>query len=84
MYSSYWCVHLIKTIDTADNRHDALNIPIDGIRVCFEFGCLVTSLVTNNAANMSRMRQDLAQAKTDVPVDDVITHGCSSYYILHL
>lgn len=70
-------VHLIKTIDTTDNRHDAtylLEVAIDGIRACLELGCKVTSLVTDNAANMNRMRQDLAQAETDVPVEDVITY----------
>lgn len=80
------CVHLIKTIGTTDNRHDAtylLEVAIDGIRACLELGCKVTSLVTDNAANMNRMRQDLAQAETDVPVEDVITYGCSSH-ILHL
>jgi len=79
-------VHLIKTIDTTDNRHDTtylLEVAIDGIRACLELGCKVTSLVTDNAANMNRMRQDLAQAETDVPVEDVITYGCSSH-ILHL
>lgn len=79
-------VNLIKTIDTADNRHDAsylLEIAVDGIRACFELGCKVTSLVTDNAANMNRMRQDLAQVETEVPVQDIITYGCSSH-ILHL
>jgi len=80
------CVHLIKTIDTTDSRHDAsylLEIAIDGIRACLELGCKVTSLVTDNAANMNRVRQVLAQAETDVPVEDVITYGCLSH-ILHL
>lgn len=82
------CVHLIKTMDTTDNRHNAtylLEVAIDVIRTCLELGCKVTSIVMDNATNMNRMRQDLAQAETDVhvPVEDVITYGFSSH-ILHL
>lgn len=79
-------VHLIKTINTNDNKHDAsylLELAIDGIRACSEFGCQVTSIVMDNDANMTSMRQDLAQAETDVLVEDIITYGCSSH-TLHL
>lgn len=75
-------------MDTTDNRHNAtylLEVAIDVIRTCLELGCKVTSIVMDNATNMNRMRQDLAQAETDVhvSVEDVITYGFSSH-ILHL
>ena len=41
------------------------------------FGCRVCSFVTDNAANVARMRQDL-ELREDV---DVITYGCSAHLL---
>ncbi len=41
-----------------------------------QFGCTVGSFVTDNAANMSKMRRELA--KSDL---DIVTYGCSAHLL---
>lgn len=56
-------VYLIDTINTEDNKHDSeylLQVSVAAIKKCNdEFKCLVKSFVTDNAANMTKMRKSL-------------------------
>lgn len=75
-------VHLIATIDTLDNSHtwDYLtSLAVNSIKSCEQFGCTVGSLVTDNAANMHKMRSNLA-THNDLLVD-IITYGCSAHLL---
>lgn len=76
-------VHLIDTIDSADNSHTAqylLQLATSGIKTCQQkYGCVVRSFVTDNAANMSKMREELA--KTEECGLDIITYGCSAHIL---
>lgn len=76
--------YLIDTINTEDNKHDSeylLQISVAAIKKCNdEFKCLVTSFVTDNAANMTKMRKSLAETEElQTHHNDVITYGCSSH-----
>lgn len=56
-------VYLVDTIDTQDNSHtwDYLqSLAISSVQYCKSLGCIVGSLVTDNAANMHKMRSNLA------------------------
>lgn len=76
-------VHLVETIDTADNSHTSeylLNIAIQSIKKCQQFGCSVRSFVTDNASNMTKMRTQLSKVE-DIGMPDVITYGCSAHIL---
>lgn len=76
-------VYLIDTIDTSSNSHTSdylLTLAIDSIKKCQSFGCSVRSFVTDNAANMAKMRRQLMQLEDD-QIGDVITYGCSAHLI---
>ena len=72
---------LAETIDTSGKSHtsDYLHeITKTVIQECeMKFKCHVRSFVTDNAANMSRMRRELKD-NDDV---NVITYGCSAHYL---
>lgn len=76
-------IHLIDTIDTADNKHTAdylLNLAIVAIKSCQKFGCTVRSFVTDNASNMTKMRSQLSQCE-EIGMPDIITYGCSAHIL---
>lgn len=76
-------IHLIDTIDTAENRHTAdylLDLAVTAIKSCQEFGCFVKSFVTDNASNMTKMRKQLSQ-REDLGMPDIITYGCSAHIL---
>ena len=72
---------LIDTIDTKERSHTAeylLEISQNSIQKCQEkYKCSVTSLVTDNAANVTSMRRQLAQQGRG----DVITYGCGAHIL---
>lgn len=76
-------VHLCDTIDTKDNSHTAeylLNLVVTSIKSCQKHGCRVRSFVTDNAANMRKMREQLAKCE-ELGMPDIITYGCSAHIL---
>ncbi|GBP22163.1 hypothetical protein EVAR_10673_1 [Eumeta japonica] len=76
-------VYLIDTIDTADKSHTSeylLTLAVDNIKKCQSFGCQVRSFVTDNAADMAKMRIELMELEDD-EIGDVITYGCSAHLL---
>ncbi len=75
-------VYLADTVDTQSNRHTSeylLQLATEAISKCHtNFGCKVRSFVTDNAANMSKMRSELAKMDNS---PDVITYGCSAHIL---
>ena len=73
--------YLADTIDTSGHSHTSdylVDIAVNSINKCEkQFGCKVCSVVTDNAANVSKMRQKL-ETQDDV---DVITYGCSAHML---
>lgn len=72
--------HLIDTVDTEGNSHTSeylLQLAIKSIEKCNTFGCKVRSFVTDNAANMGKMRRELSK-KIEA---DIITYGCSAHLL---
>lgn len=45
---------------------------------CEEYNCKVTSIVTDNAANVTKMRRDLFE---ELDRKDIITYGCSAHML---
>lgn len=62
-----WCiVSLIDIIETRNETHsrDYLSkLVVDAVNKCKKFGCGVRRVVSDNAANVIKMRQELAKAK---------------------
>lgn len=76
-------VHLCDTIDTKDNSHTAeylLNLAVTSIKSCQKHGCKIRSFVTDNAANMRKMREQLAKCE-ELGMPDIITYGCSAHIL---
>ncbi|XP_053164622.1 uncharacterized protein LOC128350389 [Hemicordylus capensis] len=77
-------VFLAQTIDTSGNAHTAeylQEVAVKAIITCEQkFKCLVCSLVTDNAANVSKMRRNLEEQEGNTKL---ITYGCSAH-LLHL
>ncbi|XP_053102956.1 uncharacterized protein LOC128323583 [Hemicordylus capensis] len=77
-------VFLAQTIDTSGNAHTAeylQEVTVKAIITCEQkFKCLVRSLVTDNAANVSKMRRNLEEQEGNTKL---ITYGCSAH-LLHL
>lgn len=70
-------VILIETLDTSGMSHSSENL-LDSIRNTIEvaeskYKCKIKTFVTDSAANMRRMREDLANTS------DVICYGCSAH-----
>lgn len=81
-------VFLVETIDTQDNSHNSeylLNLAVEAINNCQKYNCIVRSFVTDNAANMAKMREELAQideiGAVNNNVRDIITYGCSAHIL---
>ena len=74
-------IFLVDTVDTSGHSHTSeylVDTAINAIKKCEDkFGCHIRSFVTDNAANVARMRQDL-ELREDV---DVITFGCSAHLL---
>lgn len=76
-------VYLIDTVDTMESSHTAdylLSILCQSIKRCEQFGCKVGSVVTDNAANMVKMRSELAKVE-NLGMPDIITYGCSAHIL---
>ena len=69
--------HLIKTIDTSGNPHNSeylLKVVKDTIEETeAKFKCKISSIVTDNAANMKNMREEMIKL-------NVISYGCTAHY----
>lgn len=77
------CVYLLETIDTLDNSHTwdyLVSITEKAILSCEQFGCVVSSVVTDNAANMSKMRRNLVMCEK-LQKNQIITYGCSAHLL---
>lgn len=77
------CVYLLETIDTLDNSHTwdyLVSMTESAILSCEKFGCIVNSVVTDNAANMSKMRRNLAMSEKSQN-KQIITYGCSAHML---
>lgn len=72
-------IYLVDTVDTSGHAHtsDYLSeVAISAIKKCeTTFGCYIRSIVTDNATNMTKMRNELKE-REDI---DVITYGCSAH-----
>ncbi|XP_053169546.1 double zinc ribbon and ankyrin repeat-containing protein 1 isoform X2 [Hemicordylus capensis] len=77
-------VFLAQTIDTSGNAHTAEYLQELAVKAIItreqKFKCLVRSLVTDNAANVSKMRRNLEEQEGNTKL---ITYGCSAH-LLHL
>ena len=69
--------YLIKTIDTTGTSHTSENlieIAIEAIEYAeLTFNCKVRSFVTDNAANMTKMKDTLL-------TNNIITYGCAAHF----
>lgn len=76
-------MYLCDTVDTEDNSHTAeylLNLAVTSIKSCQKHGCRVRSFVTDNAANMCKMREQLVRCE-ELGMPDIITYGCSAHIL---
>jgi len=76
-------VHLCDTIDTEGNSHTAeylLNLAITSIKSCQQNRYRVKSFVTDNAANMHKMGDQLTKSD-ELGMPDIITYGCSAHIL---
>ncbi|XP_024882803.1 uncharacterized protein LOC112461697 [Temnothorax curvispinosus] len=76
-------VHLCDIIDAEGNSHTAeylLNLAVLSIKSCQKHGCKVRSFVTDNAANMRKMREQLATCE-ELGMPDIITYGCFAHIL---
>lgn len=75
-------VHLLESIDSSGHGHTAeylLQVLKNSIRKCYEeYKCNVTSVVTDNASNMTKMRSDLFK---ELDQKDILTYGCSAHIL---
>lgn len=69
--------HLVSTIDTSGNPHNAEyleKVVKETIAETEErFNCKISSIVTDNAANMKKMREEMIK-------ENVISYGCAAHY----
>ena len=74
-------IFLVDTVDTSGHAHTAdylVQVAVDTIQTCEkQFSCHVRSIVTDNAGNVAKMRQNLEE-REDV---DLITYGCSAHLL---
>lgn len=54
-----------------------LELVVTAIKNCQKFGCSIKSFVTDNASNMTKMRNQLSECE-DLVMPDIITYGCSA------
>lgn len=74
-------IYLVDTIDTSGKPHTSeylVEVAASAIQKCEQtFNCHVRSFVTDNAANVAKMRQELEQ-REDL---DLVTYGCSAHLL---
>lgn len=80
-------VCLIDTIEETHNTECLLKLAVKSIQKCKSYGCDVRSMVTDYAANMSKMRSELS--KSDLSSGeyshlDIITYAFSSHILIYL
>ena len=72
-------IYIIDCVDTAESRHTAdylVKIAENNAeKVKKKFGCTVRSFVTDNAANMAKMKKKLGKG------EEIITYGCSAHLL---
>lgn len=72
--------YLVDTVDTSGKAHTAQylkEIALNSISICEEkYRCKVLSLVTDNAANITKMREELIKEKSHL-----IAYGCSAHIL---
>jgi len=77
-------VYLVDTIDTSGKGNTSeylVEVAVSAIQKCeLTFDCHVRCFVTDNAANVAKMRQELEQ-REDL---DLITYGCSARLLSRL
>jgi len=76
-------VYLLDTIDTQDNSHSwdyLVTLVESSVIYCESFGCTVGSVVTDYAANMNKMRKNLATCD-GLQNKNIITLGCSAHIL---
>lgn len=79
--------YLIDSIETHEEKHTGVNLNVlarEAIKKARDMGCRVRSFVTDNAANMERMRQELSHMNDDG--DEIsslrfITYGCGAHML---
>lgn len=76
----YDCIFVVQTLSGYSHTAEhLLELAKQGIRSAkFKFGCEVRSFVTDNAANMAKMREELA-ISTEPGMSDILTYGCSAH-----
>ena len=70
--------YLIDTIDISGHQHTS-SYPLEEAKLTIEniqknFGCVVTSFVTDNASNMVKMKNELENKH-------LISYGCGAHYM---
>ncbi|XP_029655938.1 uncharacterized protein LOC115229781 [Octopus sinensis] len=72
--------YLIDTVDTSGYSHTAeylQSVALASAQLAEQrFGCKIGSLVTDNAANMTKMRRIMMEDG-----NEIITYGCSAHYL---
>lgn len=75
-------IFLVNTTDTSGNPHTSEYLTCLTLKIIQDtekkFKCFIRSVVTDNAANMARMRLQIQRESNDV---NVITYGCSAHLL---
>ncbi|CAG9825826.1 unnamed protein product [Phaedon cochleariae] len=78
-------VFLVNTTDTSGSPHTSEYLTSLTLKIIQDtekkFKCFVRSVVTDNAANMARMRMQIQQKSVDIVDVNVITYGCSAHIL---
>lgn len=73
---------MVNTTDTSGSPHTSDYLTSLTLKIIQDtekkFKCFVRSVVTDNAANMARMRLQIQEKTDDV---NVITYGCSAHLL---
>lgn len=73
-------VYFVETIDTSGQSHNATCLTQllteTVIKIQDKFKCFVGSIVTDYAANMALMRNNISMQEPEI-----ITYGCSAHYL---
>lgn len=78
-------VVLIETVDTSGKPHDADYLTDLSLKIIknaeTKYQCKVTSFVTDNAANMRKMRQNITEVTESDSSISLATYGCSAHIL---
>lgn len=76
---------LVDTIDTSGTAHTGENlysIATETIRKCeSDFKCFVSSIVTDNARNVQKMRDLFNNENEEINKNNAITYGCAAHIL---